>query len=77
MQEIALVRTGRQQRHLQRLDLFGRQSFEQAQTSIAKKLQTKDSKERLAAGADDKAPPEYQKQVDAYFKAIAAKKKGS
>jgi hypothetical protein len=41
------------------------------------KLQSKDSKERLAAGADDKAPPEYQKQVDAYFKAIAAKKKGS
>src|SRR5262249_21261349 len=47
-----------------------------AQTAIAKKLQAKDSKERLAAGADDKAPPEYQKQVDAYFKAIA-KKKGS
>ena len=52
-------------------------ALEQAQTSIAKKLQTRESKERLAAGADDKAPPEYQKQVDAYFKAIAAKKKGS
>ena len=52
-------------------------ALEQAQSSIAKKLQAKDSKERLAAGADDKAPAEYQKQVDAYFKAIAARKKGS
>jgi hypothetical protein len=52
-------------------------ALEQAQTTIAKKLQAKEGKERLAAGADDKAPPEYQKQVDEYFKAIAAKKKGS
>jgi hypothetical protein len=52
------------------------QALEAAQTSLSKKLQTKESKERLAAGADDKAPPEYQKQVDDYFKAIAAKKKG-
>ena len=48
-----------------------------AQTAISKKLQAKESKERLAAGADDKAPAEYQKQVDDYFKAIASKKKGS
>ena len=52
-------------------------ALEHAQSSLTKKLQTKESKERLAAGADDKAPLEYQKQVDAYFKAIAAKKKGS
>jgi len=52
-------------------------ALEQAQSTIAKKLQAKDSKERLAAGADDKAPAEYQKQVDEYFKAIAARKKGS
>ena len=32
------------------------------------------SKDRLAAGADDKAPPEYKRQVDEYFKAIARKK---
>ena len=31
--------------------------------------------EGLAAGADDKAPAGYQKQVDDYFKAIAGKKK--
>jgi hypothetical protein len=52
-------------------------ALENVQSAIAKKLQAKESKERLAAGADDKAPPEYQKQVDDYFKAIAAKKKGS
>jgi len=52
-------------------------ALEQAQTSIAKRLQEKQSKDRLAAGAEDKAPAEYQKQVDDYFKAIAAKKKGS
>lgn len=53
------------------------QALEAAQTSLSKKLQARDAKERLAAGADDKAPPEYQKQVDDYFKSIAAKKKGS
>jgi hypothetical protein len=52
-------------------------ALENAQSAISKKLQAKESKERLAAGADDKAPAEYQKQVDDYFKAIAAKKKGS
>ena len=52
-------------------------ALEQAQTSIGRKLQAKESKERLAAGASDKAPPEYRRQVDAYFKAIAERKKGS
>jgi hypothetical protein len=51
-------------------------ALENAQSAISKKLQAKESKERLAAGADDKAPAEYQKQVDDYFKAIATKKKG-
>jgi hypothetical protein len=51
------------------------QALETAQSTISKKLQARESKERLAAGADDKAPPEYQKQVDDYFKAIAATKK--
>src|SRR5262249_36969136 len=51
-------------------------ALESAQTAIAKKLQAKESKERLAAGADDHAPPEYRKPVDDYFKAIAARKKG-
>jgi Domain of unknown function (DUF4175) len=46
-----------------------------AETSISKKLQAKQARDRLAAGADDKAPPEYRQQVDSYFKAIAGKKK--
>jgi hypothetical protein len=49
-------------------------ALENAQLALAKKLQAKESKERLAAGTDDNAPPEYRKQVDDYFKAIARKK---
>ena len=51
------------------------QALEHVESSLSKKLQAKQSRERLAAGADDKAPAEYQKQVDSYFKAIAGKKK--
>jgi hypothetical protein len=51
------------------------QALEQAESSLSKKLQAKQAKDRLAAGTDDKAPAEYQKQVDSYFKAIAGKKK--
>jgi hypothetical protein len=50
------------------------QALEMAETSLSKKLQARQAKDRLAAGADDKAPPDYQKQVDNYFKAIAKKK---
>jgi DNA repair exonuclease SbcCD ATPase subunit len=50
------------------------QALENVESAIAKKLQEKQSKDRLAAGADDKPPAEYQKQVDSYFKAIAKKK---
>ena len=50
------------------------QALENVESALAKKLQEKQSKDRLAAGADDKAPAEYQKQVDSYFKAIAKKK---
>jgi hypothetical protein len=50
-------------------------ALEQAESSLSKKLQAQQSKDRLAAGVEDKAPPEYQKQVDSYFKAIATKKK--
>ena len=51
------------------------QALESAETALSKKLQEKQSKDRLAAGADDKAPADYQQQVDSYFKAIAGKKK--
>jgi len=49
-------------------------ALENLESSLAKKLQSKRSKDRLAAGADDKAPPEYKQHVDSYFKAIARKK---
>jgi hypothetical protein len=50
-------------------------ALDQAETSIAGKLRDKEAKDRLAAGADDRAPPEYQQQVDSYFRALAAQKK--
>jgi hypothetical protein len=50
-------------------------ALDRAESSLSKKLQAQESKDRLAAGVEDKAPPEYQKQVDSYFKALAAKKK--
>ena len=49
-------------------------ALEQAESALSKKLQAKQAKDRLAAGADDNAPPDYKKQVDSYFKAIAKKK---
>ena len=50
-------------------------ALERVESTISKKLQAKASKDRLAAGVDDHAPPEYQKQVDSYYKALATKKK--
>jgi hypothetical protein len=50
-------------------------ALENAESSISKKLQAKQARDRLAAGVDDKAPPEYRQQVDTYFKSIAGKKK--
>jgi hypothetical protein len=51
------------------------QALETVEASLSKKLQTNASRDRLAAGVDDNAPPAYRKQVDSYFKAIAGKKK--
>ena len=51
------------------------QLLDNVEASLSKKLQAKQAHDRLAAGADDKAPAGYQKQVDDYFKAIAGKKK--
>ena len=50
-------------------------ALDHAEATLSKKLQAQEAKDRLAAGVEDKAPPEYQKQVDSYFKALAAKKK--
>jgi hypothetical protein len=51
------------------------QLLETVESSLSKKIQAKQSRDRLAAGADDNAPAGYEKQVDSYFKAIAGKKK--
>src|SRR5262249_49224557 len=51
------------------------QALENVESTVSKKLQAKQAKERLAAGTDDKAPAGYEKQVDSYFKAIAGKKR--
>jgi hypothetical protein len=50
------------------------QALETLESSMSKKLQERRAKDRLAAGTDDKVPPEYRRQVDEYFKAIARKK---
>jgi beta-phosphoglucomutase-like phosphatase (HAD superfamily) len=51
------------------------QVLDNVETALSKKIQAKQARDRLAAGADDKAPAGYQQQVDDYFKAIAGKKK--
>jgi hypothetical protein len=51
------------------------QALDLAESTLTKKLQEKESKDRLAAGVDDRAPAAYQQQVDSYFKALATRKK--
>ena len=43
------------------------QVLDSVEASLSKKLQAKQAHDRLAAGADDKAPAGYQKQVDELF----------
>jgi hypothetical protein len=50
-------------------------ALDQVETTLAKKLQERNAKDRLSAGADDQAPAAYQHQVDSYFKALATRKK--
>ena len=50
-------------------------ALDNVESSVAKRLQEKSSKDRLASGGDERAPAEYQQQVDAYFKALAARKR--
>ena len=52
----------------------GDAALDQVESSLSKKLQEKTAKDRLAAGADDQAPADYQQQVDSYFKALATRK---
>jgi hypothetical protein len=43
-------------------------------TNVSQRLSQNTAANRAASGLDDKAPPSYRARVDAYFKAIAAKK---
>jgi hypothetical protein len=49
-------------------------ALEQAESALSKQLEATESRERLAAGVDDRPPPDYQQQVDSYFKALAGRK---
>jgi hypothetical protein len=51
------------------------QALDQAQSTLARKLAERLSRDRLAAGVEDRAPDAYQQQVDSYFKAIAGSKR--
>jgi hypothetical protein len=50
-------------------------ALDAVESSLSKKLQEKTSKDRLASGGDERAPAEYQQQVDSYFKALATRKR--
>jgi hypothetical protein len=50
-------------------------ALDRAESSLAQRLQARQSGDRLAAGVDDKAPTGYQEQVDSYFKALAEQRK--
>ena len=49
-------------------------ALERAESALSKRLQQKESSDRLAAGIDDKAPAAYQEHVDRYFKALGNRK---
>jgi hypothetical protein len=50
-------------------------ALEQLEMSLSKKLQAKQSKDRLAAGAADRAPDAYRTLVDKYFQSLATGRK--
>jgi hypothetical protein len=49
-------------------------ALDAVESTVARKLQDRESNARLAAGTESVPPAEYQQQVDNYFKALAAKK---
>lgn len=59
----------------EQLRIQATQALEGVRSALSRKLQARETRDRLAAGVDAKAPPDYQNQVDSYFKAIATKKK--
>jgi hypothetical protein len=47
-------------------------ALEQTEMSLARKLAEKESQDRLNAGADDRAPDEYERLVNRYFQSLAS-----
>jgi chromosome segregation ATPase len=50
-------------------------ALDRAESELSRKLQARDTRDRLAAGVDDEPPAAYQHQVDDYFKSLAGKRK--
>jgi hypothetical protein len=50
------------------------EALERVGVSVSSRMNARASRERLAAGVDDRVPAEYQDHVDSYFKALAGKK---
>ena len=50
-------------------------ALDEVESSLSQKLHEKASHDRLASGGDERAPAEYQEQVDSYFKALATRKR--
>jgi hypothetical protein len=50
------------------------QALERAESALFRRIKERDARIRLAVGAEDRAPTDYQQRVDSYFKALATKK---
>jgi len=50
------------------------QALDRAESALSQRLQEQQAHDRLAAGVDDRVPPQYRRQVDSYFRALAAKR---
>jgi hypothetical protein len=49
------------------------EALARAESSLSRRLNAEASRDRLASGIEDRAPAEYQRQVDDYFKALAGR----
>jgi hypothetical protein len=47
-------------------------ALERLEASLSSRLQEKHTRDRLSAGADDRAPESYQRLVDEYFRSLAS-----
>jgi hypothetical protein len=48
-------------------------ALERLEASLSSRLQARETRDRLSAGADDRAPESYQRLVDEYFRSLASK----